>query len=66
MRLRKIVAGVALVVAAAGFVPATASAADCVDDTGVGIVDDKVVGDTCTDCGWMKIRGKEYYLFACD
>jgi hypothetical protein len=52
--------------AVVGLVPVAAQATECVQDTGVGTVDDKVVGQTCWDCGWIEIRGKEYLLFYCD
>lgn len=67
MKLKKALLGTMIATAAVGFVPAPAHATvTCVAETGNGTIDDKVVGDTCWDCGWVMIRGKAYTLFYCD
>jgi hypothetical protein len=53
-----------MVFATIGLVPASASA-KCYDNTGIGVVDDKVIGDTCSSCGYLKVRGKVIYNFPC-
>lgn len=58
--------GAALAMAAVGLMPAPAAATiTCVADTGNRTVDEKIVGETCWDCGWVMIRGKAYTLFYC-
>lgn len=67
MGIRRTLIGAALAMAAVGFMPAPAGATVvCVADTGNQTVDDKIVGETCWDCGWVMIRGEAYTLFHCD
>ena len=47
-----------MALAAVGIVPGGAQAAECVDDTGIGTIDNKIVGDTCWDCLYLKVRGQ--------
>ena len=65
MKIKMLLAAVLLALASLAIAPASAGAYECVADTGVGVVDDKVVGDTCWDCGFLMVRGKVIYNFPC-
>jgi hypothetical protein len=64
MRIRKLSVAVLFALATIAFVPSAASA-QCYDNTGMGVVDDKVLYDTCTGCGYVMVRGKYIPLFPC-
>jgi hypothetical protein len=66
MKLRKLLLTGLVAASAAGIVPVPAQAADCVPNVEQTTVDDKVIGRTCTDCGWVMIRGEAHKLFDCD
>lgn len=62
---RAVLAGL-IAAGALGIVPAPSHATSCVPDVQQTTIDDKVVGRTCTDCGWIMVRGQAYTLFYCD
>ena len=66
MKLKMLLLGGLVAIGSIGVVPVPAHATDCVPATGIGTVDTKVVGHTCTDCGWIMVRGEAYTLFYCD
>ena len=64
MRIKRLLLVALMALTSLGFVPSTASA-QCYDNTGIGVVDDKVLYDTCTGCGYVMVRGKYIPLFPC-
>jgi hypothetical protein len=64
MKIKRLLTATILALATIGIVPSTVSG-QCYDDTGVGVVDDKIVGDTCSSCGYLKVRGTVIYDFPC-
>jgi hypothetical protein len=66
MKIRKLLLAGLMAAVAAGIVPVPAQATTCVQDVPNTTVDDKVIGRTCTDCGWIMIRGEAHTLFYCD
>ncbi|MDQ4024361.1 MAG: hypothetical protein M3217_02555 [Actinomycetota bacterium] len=65
MRIRRLAIVGLWALTTIGLVPATAQAWECVEDTGNATVDDKIVGDTCWDCGYLEVRGKVIFNFPC-
>lgn len=66
MKIRKLLLAALMAVAATGIIPIHAQATECVQDVPNTTVDDKVVGHTCWDCGWIMVRGQAYTLVYCD
>lgn len=66
MKIRKLLLAGLVAAAVGGLIPASAHATDCVQDVPNTDLDNKVIGRTCTDCGWIMVRGQAYTLFYCD
>jgi hypothetical protein len=66
MRIKKLWLTGLVGLTAMGVMPLQAQAAECVPNVPNTTVDDKVVGRTCWDCGWIMIRGQSYTLVNCD
>jgi hypothetical protein len=64
VRIKRLLAVAIMAFATISFIPSTASA-QCYDNTGNDTVDNKVIGDTCSSCGYLKVRGKVIYDFPC-
>jgi hypothetical protein len=65
MGFRKLLLAGLVAAGSIGIVP-PAQAVTCVPNVDGTTADDKVVGRTCWDCGWVMIRGEAHTLFYCD
>jgi hypothetical protein len=65
MKVKKLLLAGLVAAGSLGLMPA-AHATECVPNVNGTDLDDKVVGHTCWDCGWVMIRGDARTLFYCD